>query len=362
MILLLIPATQFAEHAQLLPAPATMHQPATAPQTTGAQTPAPLTVPATPASAQLPPKTLTAPPSPNPAMEPPFSALIKLALPVKTPTADPCSAMPPPACALHAPPMLSAKLPPLEVMTTNTVTRPQVAASLQLAPQLPLTPLSLTLATWSLRPAKTVLAPRPLDALLMSTTAQLALFATPLPTPLPAPNAQEALMLTLESLIQTAPLANTALSTKHPHRPLVTCAQPLSVLTTVPPLLKVKLHAPCGKHATQPTLVSALILPALMMQVAPLKFAQMDLAPHAMKNQAQEMNALLPLIPMNHGTHATPPLESAKCKLMKASPEVVSPESSLVPSCSSEPLSVSPSTAARRTANLTMPCKRPSSE
>lgn len=343
--------TKFAQHAQLLQAPVASILPPTAPQEpTGAMIPELTADHATPVNAQLPPKTTTAPPSPNPATAPPFSAPIKLALTVQMPNADPCSAMPLPTCALHALPLLSAKTPPLEVTLHNTATPPLQAASLKLAQELALPPLlTLTVAPWSHRPAKTVLVPKPLDALLMP-TALLALFAIQLPRT--AINAHSPRTLTpVPLLAQTAPMESTA--TQPPPRPLVTTAQSQLVFLQ---------DATCGKNATQPSLVLALQYHALLSETAPLTFAQKEPAPNAIQLKVQELNALLPVIPKNHGTPATPPLESAICKLMKVSPEVVSPESSLVPSCSSEPLSVSPSTAARRTANLTMPCKRPSSE
>lgn len=144
--------------------------------------------------------------------------------------------------------------------------------------------------------------------------------------------------------------------------PLETTAPPPPAHKIPPPPPQLKLSATHGKFVMVSAQEHAPAYPALMPpSIALPSFASMDHALNAMTPLTQVPNAQPPptMIP---GTLATLHPVFANSTKKPESPEVASPESSLVPSCSSEPSSALHYTAARKTANLTMPCKRPSSE
>jgi len=264
--------------------------------------------------------------------------------------------------ALTPPP--ARQLPLVETpLCTATPTRRPVSSrhALVLPPTLL---LPLTAAPTSPPHAKTEHAPPPLDALPKLTPAdqtlmdlapkvsalmELALLA-PSPSPMVSPP-------------QTAPaLPTTAKSIPLTHRQLETTAPCPPAQSMPKPSLELKSSAMPGKLVIPTELVLAPMYHALPPPDALLTFATlMESALNAMMLLIQETNAQQ-LTTKTPGTHAPVKPESAPSTKKPASQEVLSPESSSVPSCSSVPWSVSPSTAAKRTANLTMPCKRPSSE
>lgn len=173
-------------------------------------------------------------------------------------------------------------------------------------------------------------------------------------------NAQELLIQKQKSLLQTAPEPQHTATLPKPLQK-VTSAPCHSALPLVPLQWKVKLLVMHGKTVMPPILVFALTEPVPHGITVPPMSALMPFALNAMKSLPQEKNAPL-LQTKTPTTHAKSLPESASKVKKPESQEVALPESLSVPSCSSVPLLDSHSTAARRTVNLTMPCKRLSSE
>jgi hypothetical protein len=274
-----------------------------------------------------------------------FAPMMPHAWPLPPSQTLPCTAEPPQTVnpSEHA--------SPRPALVPSQTPLPSITALLSLKTVLEVSALPAQLASWAKTPHA--------DLAPMEPAPQVSAL-------LPMPPCQPPLELALhvsglpQLLIQSPQPHQTA-----PSPPTTALKSPEPPVTTALLLLAPAPDATPSRLATPTTLVLASPLPALLRILAPPRFARScpqqppESALNATLPLAQEMNAPLPKT-MIQLTFA-PPVFAVLSKTLEFQEEV-SQESSSDLLYSSEQLLDSPYTAARRTTNLTMLCKKPSNE